>query len=257
MVRETYRARVIVLQKTKLGETDLILTLLAEDGSQIRAVAKGARRPSSPFSSRLELYSQAQVLLVAGRSLDIVKEAQIIESNAAVRHDMEHAAAAAPLAELLNKVTQMGLASPQVFLLTQVCLSAMGKASPACALSITAAHLLKTVSFSGFRPSLSRCVLCGDPIDYRVLDAKTTVSYTEGGVICESCAPHANGVLLSTQTCNWSRVFLHARIDDIVAMQVAPDTSLAVLYFCHPWIKEHVGSNLKSLNFLFTCGLFQ
>ncbi|MEF9841472.1 MAG: DNA repair protein RecO [Raoultibacter sp.] len=256
MAQQTYRARVIVLQKTKLGETDLILTLLAEDGSQIRAVAKGARRPSSPFSSRLELYSQAQVLLAAGRSLDIVKEAQIIESNAELRHDMEHAAAAAPLAELLNKVTQLGLVSPQVFLLTQVCLSAIGKASPTGALVITAAHLLKAVSFSGFRPSLSRCARCGNPIDYCVADVKTAVSYTEGGVICKACAPSSDVVLLSTQTCNWARVFLHTTIDDIAAMQVAPGAALAVLHFCQPWIKEHIGLNLKSLNFLFTCGLF-
>ena len=37
-----YPLRALVLRKTKLGETDLILTLLAEDGRQVRAVAKGA-----------------------------------------------------------------------------------------------------------------------------------------------------------------------------------------------------------------------
>ena len=74
MAQSTYNARVLVLRKTKLGESDLILSLLAQDGSQIRAVAKGARKPTSQFSSRLELYSQADVLLAQGRSLDIVKE---------------------------------------------------------------------------------------------------------------------------------------------------------------------------------------
>ena len=77
MAQSTYNARVLVLRKTKLGESDLILSLLAQDGSQIRAVAKGARKPTSQFSSRLELYSQADVLLAQGRSLDIVKEAPL------------------------------------------------------------------------------------------------------------------------------------------------------------------------------------
>ena len=57
MAARTYTARAIVLRKTKLGESDLVVTLLAEDGSQVRAVAKGARKPSSPFAARLELYS--------------------------------------------------------------------------------------------------------------------------------------------------------------------------------------------------------
>ena len=85
MAQSTYNARVLVLRKTKLGESDLILSLLAQDGSQIRAVAKGARKPTSQFSSRLELYSQADVLLAQGRTLEIVKEARLIAGNAALR----------------------------------------------------------------------------------------------------------------------------------------------------------------------------
>ena len=38
----TYRTKVLVLDKTKLKETDLILTMLDERGRQVRAVAKGA-----------------------------------------------------------------------------------------------------------------------------------------------------------------------------------------------------------------------
>ena len=63
MASPTYTARALVLRKTKLGETDLVLTLLAEDGSQMRAVAKGARKPANAFSARLELYSVVDVLL--------------------------------------------------------------------------------------------------------------------------------------------------------------------------------------------------
>ena len=36
----TYRTKVLVLDKTKLKETDLILTMLDERGRQVRAVAK-------------------------------------------------------------------------------------------------------------------------------------------------------------------------------------------------------------------------
>ena len=48
----TYNATVLVLHKTKLGESDLILTFLTQDGRQLRAVARVARKPNSSFSSR-------------------------------------------------------------------------------------------------------------------------------------------------------------------------------------------------------------
>ena len=38
-VAKNYQASVIVLKKTKLGESDLILTMLAGDGSLVKAVA--------------------------------------------------------------------------------------------------------------------------------------------------------------------------------------------------------------------------
>ena len=48
----TYRTKVLVLDKTKLKETDLILTLLDERGRQVRAVAKGARKPGGRLAAR-------------------------------------------------------------------------------------------------------------------------------------------------------------------------------------------------------------
>ena len=69
MASATYQSRVLVVKRTKLGETDCICTLLSQDGSQIRAVAKGARKPTSPFTSRLELFSVCDVLFAKGSRL--------------------------------------------------------------------------------------------------------------------------------------------------------------------------------------------
>ena len=40
------RVRALSLKKTKLGETDIIVTYLAEDGCHVRTVPKSARKPS-------------------------------------------------------------------------------------------------------------------------------------------------------------------------------------------------------------------
>ena len=100
MGSEAYPLSALVLRNTKVGETDLIVTLLAEDGRQVRAVAKGARKPRSSFAARLDLFAQVDLLLVSGKSLDIVKEARLVDAHRQVSADMEHAAAAAVVADL-------------------------------------------------------------------------------------------------------------------------------------------------------------
>lgn len=255
MAQPTYTTRVIVLRKTKLGETDLILTLLARDGSQLRAVAKGARKPSSPFSSRLELYAVADVLCSKGRSLDMVKEARLVEGNDRLRRSIEHAAASAPMAELLDRTTQAGLENPKLFACTQAAFSAMGALDAAAVPGICAAHLLKTFAFSGLRPSLHACAACGASVDIPA-EGELHFSYGEGGLVCAHCRPHVEAVRLPARTVAWMRFFTGATFAEASRADVDVDAAFSVLRVCQQWTREHVGANLKSLEFLFTCGLF-
>ncbi len=77
----SYPLTALVLRKTKLGESDLIVSLLAEDGSHVRAVAKGARKPGSKLAARVEPYVSLDLLLHTGKSLQIVQEARTVNAR--------------------------------------------------------------------------------------------------------------------------------------------------------------------------------
>lgn len=259
MAGGTYDVRALVLRKTKLGETDLILTLLAEDGRQLRAVAKGARKPSSSFSSRLEIFSEVDLLMVQGKSLDIVKEARLVDAHMGVRLDMEHAAAAAPMADLMARLSQPDLVSPKLYPLTVSALKHAGEADASAALSICAAHMLKAFAFAGFRPSLDRCVGCGKLLDLVNPGlARTMVPFSaaEGGAVCPSCLLFTDTVHVSTEVLTWSQFLMLSTFDDVVQAGMERRVSFEILQLCQMWVREHVGSRLKSLEFLFTYGLF-
>ena len=183
MSQPTYGARGIVLRKTKLGEGDLVVTLLSEDGSQLRAVAKGARKPTSPFASRLELYSVADALLARGRSLDIVKEARLVEGNERLRRDLERAVCAAPVAELSGCVSQDGLENPRLFALTRAALSSLGRVEVPFAPAIAAGHLLKALAFAGLRPSLDACAVCGRELGAPAPEGLAALAASSGRVV--------------------------------------------------------------------------
>ena len=96
----TYHARALVLDRTKLGETDLILTLLAQDGRQLRCVAKGARKPGGRLAARVELFCECDFLVARGRSLDVVSEAGLVDAHARLRGDLARVSAASAVCEV-------------------------------------------------------------------------------------------------------------------------------------------------------------
>lgn len=255
MAAPTERLRVLVVKKTKLGEADLILTFLAQDGSQRRAVAKGARKPSSPFAARLEVFSESDVLIARGRSLDIVKEARLAAGRPNLHGSVERAACAAPVAELLERISQPNLPVSRLFALSNAALDALDAApAPACPM-LCAAALLKAVSLCGFRPSFERCACCGAG---HAADARAEVpfSVSEGGVLCAGCARGSDAQRVPAATLQWCRALLGSTFERIASFPVDQSAAFAALQLAGQWVRFHVGSGLKSLAFLSSSGLF-
>ena len=141
MSSKTYKIRAIVLKKTKLGEKDLIVTMVDESGALVKGVAKGARKPGGSLAARLELYSSVDALMARGRSLDVVSEARL--ANMACPRGLWQSACAAPVAELLCTVAQPDLVQPRLYDLAQAAFGriAVGEGGIEDGLSVCAAGL--------------------------------------------------------------------------------------------------------------------
>jgi hypothetical protein len=83
-----YKTEAIVLKRTNLGEADNIITLYTPNFGKIRAVAKGVRRPKSKLGGHLDLLTQSALLLAQGQNLDIITQAQSIESFLTLKSDI-------------------------------------------------------------------------------------------------------------------------------------------------------------------------
>ena len=105
------RTQAIVLGHTKLAESDLILTALAVDGTQLRCVAKGARKPGGRLASRTQLFCETDLLVSRGRSLGIVSEAQLVCAHARLAGDLSRVSAASVVAEVA-RLTSRGHPTP-------------------------------------------------------------------------------------------------------------------------------------------------
>lgn len=254
MAAPTYKTRAIILRKRKLREKDLIVELLCEDGTLRSAVAKGARKPGGSHAARLELFRTADLMLARG-SLDIICESRLAPDEPRSESTLEQAAVASPLAELLSFVAQEDLPQPRLFELARASFAQIDGAKEAQLLELCAAAIWKVLAQAGYRPSLSECVFCSRPC----LDDGDWLRFSarEGGCICHSCEAPSDALSISANLAGWCAFLINARFDAIRDCDLDEDTALAVLSLARDWAQEHIGKRILSLDFLFTCDLFE
>lgn len=184
----TYRDEGIVLRTHKLGEADRICTILTKNHALVRAVAKGVRRTSSKFGSRLESFTVVDVLIHKGRSLDVITQVETIATyGSALSSDYQLYTSATVMVELTQRLAEeqetLGTA-PYALLRGALRALAARERDPNL---IVGSYLLRAMAQGGWAPSCSDCAVCGakGPHQYFSIPA--------GGALCENC--HLGGAL--------------------------------------------------------------
>jgi DNA repair protein RecO (recombination protein O) len=179
----TYRTEAVILRRQNLGEADRLVTLFAPDHGKLRGVAKGVRRPGSRKAGHLEPFAHSRLLLARGRELDIITQAETIDSFAALRLDLARLGHAAIAIELMDRFGVQESDSRELFQLLIKTLGRIEQAEePEKALRYFQVRLL---DLSGYRPELSRCTNCGK-------EAKPEDQFfaaMAGGLLCPECGP--------------------------------------------------------------------
>ncbi len=114
----TYSCSAIVLKRLDFGEADRILTLYTKHRGKIKAIAKSVRKPTSRKGGNLELFNYCRLSIAEGKSLDIITEAEAIDTFLDIRNDIETVGRAFCVAELLDRLTPERDPNPDLFKLT-------------------------------------------------------------------------------------------------------------------------------------------
>lgn len=248
-----HRVRALALKKTKLGETDLIVTFLARDGSQVRAVAKGARKPGSRIGGRVEPLSVVDMLLYPGRSLYTITEVELVSAHAPLREDLDRAMAAAVVADFLDKVSVEEQGEERLFGLAVATLDAMDRAEGDTLLALLTAFLLKGIAMHGYRPQFSACVGCGEPVGGPGSSAPLRFSLEYGGPLCGACeaegAAGASGQVVRLSAGAWSALgaLMSARMAELSGLEIPGDVLAESFAAMRAYVVYHVPARMKAL----------
>ncbi len=179
-----YRDEAIVLRTHKLGEADRIVTLLTRANGKVRAVAKGVRRTSSRFGSRLEPFMVVDAQLYTGRNLDIVTQVETIGSYAGpVSADYALYTAGTAMLETAERLVEAEREpAVQQFLLLVGAVRALAERTHDAGLVLDA-YLLRSLAVAGWAPSFTDCARCGASGPHRAF------AVGSGGAVCAACRP--------------------------------------------------------------------
>ncbi len=171
-----------MLRTHKLGEADRIITLLTRQHGRVRAVAKGVRRTTSRFGSRLEPFTHVDLQLAEGRNLDTITQAETLTPfSKGLGLDYDRYTAGTVMLETADRlVSEEREPSVQQFLLLVGGLRAMvaGEHAPGQVLD---SYLLRSLAVAGWAPSFDHCARCGTEGPHRWFNPSM------GGVVCATC----------------------------------------------------------------------
>ena len=122
----------LILRTRPLTETSLIVNWLTPDLGRISTVAKGARRPKSPFAGKLDLFYAADFSFQRSRrsELHILREVKLRETHPALRHELSYLQQAAYCAKLIEQATETETPLPAVYDLLRALLAHLPKQIP-------------------------------------------------------------------------------------------------------------------------------
>jgi DNA repair protein RecO (recombination protein O) len=175
----------LVLRIYPWSETSCIASLYTRGFGKLSVLAKGARRPKSPFEAALDLLSICRVVFIpkSGDALDLLTEAKLVRRFRAGAADLLRLYGGYYVAELLDRLTDKGDEQAELFELADATLSAL--ANPDLELRAIVLRLeLQMLRMVGHLPTWHMCAQCGDEVPEA---ENATFGLLAGGVLCERC----------------------------------------------------------------------
>jgi DNA repair protein RecO (recombination protein O) len=241
-----YKTPAIVLRQRRLGDADKIITLYSAEHGKIDAIAKGVRRMTSRLAGHVEPLNHGSYMIAHGRNLDIITQAQTVETFQLLRDDLDRLSRALYAAELLDRATEE---RSENFALYRLLLDSLRQL---CETRDDLDMLLRFFEMSllgllGYRPHLDECVTCG-----RELSGPGNCWVAElGGVVCATCRPLEVALrMVSVEALVILQALQRARLADEQLLKPAPDVAMEVERVLRDAVHYALDRDVRSATFL-------
>ena len=181
----SYKATGINLKAIPMGETDRLLTILTREHGLIRAVAPGARKHKSRLGGRSGQFVINDLLVIQGKQLDKVVQAETVRSFPKLATDLAKLTASQYLAELV--LCQALSEQPQeaLFSLFIEHLERLEQASAQGVMAGLCQGIFHLLALAGIAPEVQRCCVSQQAVQPRLGEGDWQAGFSAiaGGII--------------------------------------------------------------------------
>jgi DNA repair protein RecO (recombination protein O) len=247
MRERLYRVEAIILKRTDVGEADRLLTLFTPDHGKLRAVAKGARKPSARKTGHVELFNHVSLLIASARELDIVTQADTLDAFLSIRDNLDRLSYAYYFAELADRFTEEGEENPPLY---ELLLKAFHWLERTQQLARTARYFeLRLLDALGYRPQLYYCINCREELQ----PEENYFTPEGGGMLNPKCRDsHRDARAVSLNGLKVLRFYQSREYEEAQALRLSKGVEDEVEEILHYYSTYLLERDLKSVEFLNT-----
>ena len=191
-MKKTFLTDAINLKNYPLNDNDSIVVMFSKTRGLMRAVARGSKRPKSKLGARIQMFIANKIMLFEGKNLDMISEAQSLNTFSHIRSDLDKLTYSMYIAELVNHFCSKSYNCDENYeeiynlLYKTYDLIANAKTKQECVLS-SIKFLIKFLSLLGWGLDFNSCSTCQKELNYDE-HRSTIFSFESGGFLCDNCA---------------------------------------------------------------------
>lgn len=185
MTQRNYKATGINLKAMPMNESDRLVTVLTKEKGLIRVIAPGSRKHKSRLGGRSGLFVVNELLLIKGKSIDKMVQAETRKSFPGLSKDLAKLTASQYLAEIALAQALSDQPQDELYYLLIEHLKRLEKASKPNILPCLAQATFHLLALAGVAPEVFRCAISRAPLDVDLSNPDWRVGFSieSGGAV--------------------------------------------------------------------------
>lgn len=230
----------IVIRRTTYKEGAAMISVLTKD--KIRSfLAKGVLKMTSKNASSVNLFTKSKFQVFHGHDGDWLRVGEVIQSYPNINGNLEKLAILDFVSELTNTLLESNDAKDIYEFLNKTLESINGNFDDWTALLIYFAHVLTA---AGYGLNVDKCAICGKQTSI------ISLSYKDGGFICENCFDESRHVKTDTRKLKILRYIFKVDLDNFERVTFGKDECKQIIFELADFLNWTSQITFKSLTLL-------
>jgi len=223
-----------ILRRINFRETSLIITAYTERFGKMSGILKGFYANKREFTSTCDLFTYNEFLFYPKKSdIWLISYIDLLKDFPFLRTDYTKSSYACVIARIIERTMLTGLQNADIFRLVKEVFSHWHNQSPQKMLDI---FLIKFLSFSGFKPEFSRCIVC-----HGEFGEVASFSVSSGGLLCERCQSQRRDCRqISRETSSFIHYIQSNSFPLLLRIKPSPNCLKEIYYILENFLQYHL-----------------